>query len=164
MAVKLKGVMARTNPSSGRYSGWRLLLEGLRGQRGWRPAWRKAAPRPRYRVVIVEQAPGLEETGAGIQLSPNATRVLAELGLTGRLRPHAVAPAAIRIVKAATGRDIARIPLGAEAEERYGAPYWVIHRADLQDVLATAIAVLTMGCVILALASYLAYPAGNSSL
>jgi sarcosine oxidase subunit beta len=39
--------------SSGRYSGWRLLLEGLTGQRGWSRAWRKAAPRPGYRVVIV---------------------------------------------------------------------------------------------------------------
>ena len=38
---------------SGRYSGWRLLLEGLTGQRGWSRAWAKAAPRPRYRVVIV---------------------------------------------------------------------------------------------------------------
>ena len=39
--------------SGGRYSGWRLILEGLRGQRGWTSAWTKAAPRPRYRVVIV---------------------------------------------------------------------------------------------------------------
>src|SRR5579863_627922 len=39
--------------SSGRYSGWRLLREGLSGQRGWTRAWAKAAPRPRYRVVIV---------------------------------------------------------------------------------------------------------------
>src|ERR1700693_6565045 len=39
--------------SSGRYSGWRLLLEGLTGQRGWSRAWAKAAPRSRYRVVIV---------------------------------------------------------------------------------------------------------------
>lgn len=38
---------------SGRYSFWRLLREGLRGQRGWQPAWVKAAPKPRYRVVIV---------------------------------------------------------------------------------------------------------------
>ena len=36
-----------------RYSWWRLLREGLSGQRGWRPAWRKATPRARYRVVIV---------------------------------------------------------------------------------------------------------------
>src|SRR2546427_10337209 len=39
--------------SSGRYSGWRLFLEGLTGQRGWSRAWAKAAPRARYRVVIV---------------------------------------------------------------------------------------------------------------
>src|SRR5580698_7983043 len=39
--------------SSGRYSGWRLFVEGLTGQRGWSRAWGKAAPRPRYRVVIV---------------------------------------------------------------------------------------------------------------
>ncbi len=37
----------------GHYSGLRLLIEGLRGQRGWSRAWTKAAPRPRYRVVIV---------------------------------------------------------------------------------------------------------------
>jgi len=38
---------------SGPYSGWRVLLEGLRGNRGWSRAWLKASPRPRYRVVIV---------------------------------------------------------------------------------------------------------------
>jgi len=43
---------ARRSPS-GRYSLWRLLREGVRGQRGWSPAWRKATPRERYRVVIV---------------------------------------------------------------------------------------------------------------
>lgn len=44
-----------SNPSasSGSYSAWRLLLEGLRGQRGWSRAWAKATPRRHYRVVIV---------------------------------------------------------------------------------------------------------------
>ena len=92
-----------------------------------------------FRVVILEQATRLEDVGAGIQLSPNATQVLRELGLLDRLRPHAVAPDAIRIIKARTGGDIVRIPLGAEAERRYGAPYWVVHRADLQGVLSSAI-------------------------
>jgi len=98
-----------------------------------------ALTRAGYRVVVIEQAARLEETGAGIQLSPNAMRVLSGLGLTERLRPHAVAPETIRIIKAKTGRDTVRIPLGTEAEQRYGAPYWVIHRADLQGVLAAAI-------------------------
>jgi len=98
-----------------------------------------ALTRAGYRVVVIEQAPRLEEAGAGIQLSPNAMRVLLGLGLLDRLRLHAVAPEAIRIIKAESGRDIAHIPLGTEAEQRYGAPYWVIHRADLQGVLAAAI-------------------------
>jgi salicylate hydroxylase len=75
-----------------------------------------------YRAVVLEQAARLEEAGAGIQLSPNATRVLAELGLADRLRPHVVAPEAIRIM-ARSGREIVRVPLGQQAEQRYGAPY-----------------------------------------
>jgi salicylate hydroxylase len=98
-----------------------------------------ALTRAGFRAVVLEQAARLEEAGAGVQLSPNATRVLARLGLLDRLRPRAVAPEAIRVIKAATGRDIVRIPLWAQAEQRYGAPYWVIHRADLQAVLAAAI-------------------------
>src|SRR5580693_825695 len=39
--------------SSGRYSAWRLFVEGLRRQRGWTHAWRKASPRAHYQVVIV---------------------------------------------------------------------------------------------------------------
>ena len=92
-----------------------------------------------YRAVVLEQAARLEEAGAGIQLSPNATRVLSELGLAEKLRSLVVAPQAIHIINARSGRDIVRIPLGSAAEQRYGAPYWVIHRADLQAVLAQAI-------------------------
>lgn len=98
-----------------------------------------ALTRVGFRALILEQAQRLEETGAGIQLSPNATRVLLALGLAERLRPLVVAPQAVRVVRANSGADIVRIPLGAAAEARYGAPYWVIHRADLQAVLAAAI-------------------------
>jgi salicylate hydroxylase len=98
-----------------------------------------ALARAGFRAVMLEQAAQLEEAGAGIQLSPNATHVLRELGLFEQLRPHVVAPDAIRIIEASTGRDIVRIPLGAAAEQRYRAPYWVIHRADLQRVLARAV-------------------------
>jgi salicylate hydroxylase len=85
-----------------------------------------------FRVVVIEQAERLEETGAGIQLSPNATGILMKLGAGEHLRRYAVAPEAIRVMRAASAREIVRIPLGREAELRYGAPYWVIHRADLQ--------------------------------
>ena len=92
-----------------------------------------------FRVAVLEQADRLEETGAGVQLSPNATRILIGLGLEDSLAPLAVAPEAIRVVSARWDSEIVRIPLGALAEMRYGAPYWVIHRGDLQAALVAAV-------------------------
>ena len=89
------------------------------------------------RVTLLEQADRLLETGAGLQLSPNATRVLTSLGLRERLLPHAAAPHAIRVMSGGSGREIVRIPL-ADAEKKYGAPFWVLHRADLQAALVAA--------------------------
>jgi salicylate hydroxylase len=88
-----------------------------------------------FRVVILEKAERLEETGAGLQLSPNASRVLIELGLQDRLAGRAVTPEAISIMSARSGGEIARLPLGEAATSRAGAPYWVVHRADLQAAL-----------------------------
>jgi salicylate hydroxylase len=91
-----------------------------------------------FRVTLLEQAAQLSETGAGIQLSPNATRILIALGLGERLRAAVSVPEALAI-KTASGGRLARAPLGAEADERYGAPYWSIHRADLQAALLDAV-------------------------
>src|SRR5580698_6328915 len=99
-----------------------------------------ALKRNGFRVIVLEQAERLQETGAGIQLSPNAARLLIELGLGERLRPHVVVPQAVRVLVARSGREIGRIPLGDTAAQRYGAPYWIIHRGDLQAVLATTVA------------------------
>jgi salicylate hydroxylase len=104
-------------------------------------------------VTLFEQAEKLTEAGAGIQLSPNATRVLIALGLAGRLNAVIVEPSAIRVRSAATGREIATMRLGAAMLERYGAPYWVVHRADLQKALIEAIAeqpriTLTLGATV----------------
>jgi salicylate hydroxylase len=92
-----------------------------------------------YRVVLLEQAERLEETGAGIQLSPNASRVLIALGLRERLAAQVAAPEELTVANARTGRVLARAPLGAAAERRYGAPYWIIHRGDLQSALLEAV-------------------------
>jgi salicylate hydroxylase len=89
------------------------------------------------RVTLLEQAEKLEETGAGIQLSPNATSVLIALGLRDRLTPSVLVPDAIRVMAGGLGREIVRIPLG-DGEQRYGAPFWVVHRGDLQAALADA--------------------------
>lgn len=92
-----------------------------------------------FRVLLFDQAERLEETGAGLQLSPNATRVLMACGLGERLRTAVVPPLAIRIRHAPSGDDIARVPLGPAMEARYGAPYWVVHRGDLQAILLDAV-------------------------
>jgi salicylate hydroxylase len=92
-----------------------------------------------FSVVLFEQAEKLEETGAGIQLSPNASRLLIALGLEEQLRQHVARPAELRIMDAHGDRLLAMAPLGTAAEERYGAPYWVIHRRDLQAVLVKAV-------------------------
>jgi len=92
-----------------------------------------------FRVVVLEKAERLEEAGAGIQLSPNASRILVELGLKEPLARRAVTPESVNILSARAGGEIARMPLGQAAEFRAGAPYWVIHRADLQAALQAAV-------------------------
>ena len=72
-ATPLRRPASPERDSAGRYSGWRLFLEGLRGQRGWSRAWAKAAPRPRYRVVIV---------GGGGQGLATAYYLASEFGIT----------------------------------------------------------------------------------
>lgn len=93
-----------------------------------------------FRVVVLEKAERLEEVGAGLQLSPNASRILVELGLSERLRLRAVVPEAVSIMSARAGGELLRLPLGEAASARAGAPYWVVHRADLQAALAAEVA------------------------
>lgn len=87
------------------------------------------------RTIVLERADHLSEVGAGIQLSPNATRLLVNLGLRSCLEPVAVTPAAIVVRDATDGRTLSELPIGAGVEADYGAPYWVVHRADLQGAL-----------------------------
>ena len=98
-----------------------------------------ALARNGFRVTVLEQAERLSETGAGIQLSPNAARCLIDLGVGERLRPHVTVPMALRVLVGHSGHEIVRMPLGGAAE-RYGAPYWIIHRGDLQAALIAAVA------------------------
>ncbi|RWC46799.1 MAG: FAD-binding protein [Mesorhizobium sp.] len=92
-----------------------------------------------YPVTVFEQARQLEAAGAGIQLSPNATRILRQLGVLERLLPHAVRPEAVVLKDAAALRDLGRVPLGQAAERRWGAPYLAAHRADVQAALTAQV-------------------------
>ncbi len=99
-----------------------------------------ALARAGHTVTVLEQAHALTEVGAGIQLSPNASRVLIDLGLESALAKVAVTPREIRVHSSRAGGEIARTLVGDAAMRRWGAPFWVVHRADLLAVLAAAVA------------------------
>jgi 2-polyprenyl-6-methoxyphenol hydroxylase-like FAD-dependent oxidoreductase len=98
-----------------------------------------ALARQGFRIIVLEKAERLEEAGAGLQLSPNASRVLIELGLQDLLASRVVTPDAICLMSARNGREICRIPLGDAAMFPADAPYWVLHRADLQAALESKV-------------------------
>jgi salicylate hydroxylase len=93
-----------------------------------------------HEVHVLEQAPKFEEIGAGIQLAPNATAVLDELGVLERMDGLAVVPGFLRLINGVTGDEITALDLGAGFAERYRAPYIVMHRADLLNSLIDACA------------------------
>ena len=89
-------------------------------------------------VTLFEQAEAFGEVGAGIQLSPNATRVLFDLGLEDPLRSLAFTPERAEIRAWDSAKLISSSALGAELEAATGYPYLHLHRADLIAVLADA--------------------------
>jgi salicylate hydroxylase len=92
-----------------------------------------------HEITLLERRTGFGETGAGIQLSPNATRILLSLGLGPALRRTACEPTGIVVRALGSGAEIGRIGLGPSMRERFGAPYLAIARADLHTALLDAI-------------------------
>jgi 3-amino-4-hydroxybenzoate 2-monooxygenase len=90
-------------------------------------------------VRVFEQSPVFGTVGAGIQLSPNGVRVLYGLGLADLLAETGVRAEAIETRRWDDGSPIARVPHGASCGELFGAPYYLIHRADLQRCLLSAL-------------------------
>ena len=90
-----------------------------------------------HRVAVLERAPVIEEVGAGLQIAPNAGRILQGLGLGEALGAAALLPEAINIHRARDGAVLSRLSL-AGASERWGAPFRLFHRADLQQLLLAA--------------------------
>jgi salicylate hydroxylase len=98
-----------------------------------------ALARAGYRVVAIERAAKLEEIGAGIQLSPNAVHALSALGALETLRPRAVEARSLVVADGERGTELARADL-AGAGKRFGAPFLLAARTDLQHALAAAAA------------------------
>jgi salicylate hydroxylase len=86
-------------------------------------------------VQVYEQTHTLREVGAGIQISPNASRILHRLGLADEAATLGVKPLALRQRRWDDGRTLRCTPLGAAIESACGSPYYQSHRADLLDAL-----------------------------
>jgi salicylate hydroxylase len=90
-----------------------------------------------FDVHVYEQAKALGEVGAGINIGPNASRFLHRLGLAERLGACGIKPSTFDQRRWDDGRFLVRAPLGAMVEEKFGAPYYTFHRADLHGALAS---------------------------
>ena len=75
-------------------------------------------------VTLVERAPEFGEVGAGLQMAPNASRVLKRWGLLEKALEIGVRPKHLVFRDALSGEELTRQTLGGEFEERYGAPTW----------------------------------------
>ncbi len=92
-----------------------------------------------WSVRVIEQTKTLREVGAGLQLSPNACKVLAALNVLPALRAQAFQPHALEMRLGRTGQRIFHIPIDAHSTAHWGAPYLHMHRADLLNVLVAAL-------------------------
>ena len=90
-------------------------------------------------VRVLEAEAEFSDSGAGIQIGPNGTRLLRSWGLAEGLEAGAARPHALHLHDGVSGKRLASIPLGSEAERRYGAPYYVMERRVLHRLLLDAV-------------------------
>ncbi|MGO8919004.1 MAG: FAD-dependent monooxygenase [Stellaceae bacterium] len=90
-------------------------------------------------VEVYEQSAAFGEIGAGIQIGPNASRILHRIVPAPALTARAVRPAAVHQRRWDDGRTLQHAPLGEAVEAAFGAPYYHFHRADLLRALASAL-------------------------
>lgn len=103
-----------------------------------------------FDVSVFEQAPELQEIGAGLQISPNGVRVLASLGLEDELLDVCFEPLGKEIRLWNTGQTWKLFDLGTESVKRYGFPYITVHRNDLHQLLLKAVLAIDPDAVHLA--------------
>ncbi|MDB5562538.1 MAG: hypothetical protein JWN11_1956 [Hyphomicrobiales bacterium] len=89
-------------------------------------------------VVVLERNATIQEFGAGLQLSPNARRVLNQLGLDRALTARSFEPLGLDLYPFGADQPLTTLALGAAIRERFGAPYAVMHRGDLAEILFRA--------------------------
>src|SRR4029453_12342445 len=92
-----------------------------------------------FDVHVYEQARALGEVGAGINIGPNASRLLHRLGLAEVLEKTGIKPMTFDQRRWDDGRVLLRFRFGEAVETAFGAPYYTFHRADLHRALASAV-------------------------
>jgi len=98
-----------------------------------------ALARRGHEVQVYEQAKVLKEVGAGLQISANGTRVLADIGILDRVLADSIQPTGKEVRLWSTGKTWRLFDLGTESIARYGFPYVTTHRGDLHDALTAAL-------------------------
>jgi salicylate hydroxylase len=93
-----------------------------------------------HRVQVLERAPRFAQSGPGLRLAPNATAVLARLGLLDQVLDFSARPRRAVLRDLGSGLQLAELDLGAPLTARYGTPYVVVGRANLLSLLADACA------------------------
>ncbi len=101
-----------------------------------------------WSVTVLERASTLQEVGAGIQLSPNAMKVMQTLGLADDLLKAGFQPEALEMRLGTSGREVFSVPLNERQLDRWGAPYLHIHRAHLLEILLEAVEGSVRGTVL----------------
>ena len=91
-----------------------------------------------YPVHVLEKAHEFGEIGAGIQIAPNGSRALDELGILGELHTYAVYPQRLILVDALSGELLTALDFGEKFRRAYTYPYFVMHRNDLLITLLNA--------------------------
>lgn len=91
-----------------------------------------------YPVHVLEKAHEFGEIGAGIQIAPNGSRALDELGILGELHTYAVYPQRLILVDALSGELLTTLDFGEKFQRAYTYPYFVMHRNDLLTTLLNA--------------------------
>ncbi|WP_142781720.1 FAD-dependent monooxygenase [Agrobacterium sp. T29] len=102
-----------------------------------------------FDVTVVEQAAELKEIGAGLHMGPNGASALFGLGLKDALMEKGVLSAKREMRLWNTGEAWSLVAHGAGSEERYGAPYMLLHRADLHGMLRDAVLAMKPDAVLL---------------
>lgn len=121
-----------------------------------------ACSRAGWAVQLLEQATAFSEVGAGIQLGPNAVRILQGWDLEEDLRQFAAYPQRLQARSADSGKELGVLPLGERTCTRYGAAHATIHRADMHHILLNAVRKQALVQLHLrtALASFASTPSG----